>query len=97
VNVITKTRILLRILDAWAKIEKYLNEQEKLNMKLSVNVIAQALALALQALNQVSDLLPGKAKFWALVAITAIQGVVGILAHFSNTNGTPQAVAFVKQ
>jgi hypothetical protein len=65
-------------------------------MKFSVNAVVQALALALQGLNQVMDFLPAKAKFWAMIAITAIQGVVAILAHFSNPDGTPAAAPYIK-
>ena len=65
-------------------------------MKLSINAIVQVLALALQGLNQVTDLLPLKARFWAMIAITAIQGVVAVLAHFANPDGTPASLPYVK-
>jgi hypothetical protein len=47
----------------------------------------------LQGLNQVSDFVPAKAKFWVAVAISGIQGVIAVISHFSNTDGTPQSVA----
>jgi uncharacterized membrane protein HdeD (DUF308 family) len=67
------------------------------HMKLSVNVVVQFLGLIAQGLNQVLDLASPKAKFWIMVGLSVIQGIVGILAHFSNTDGTPQAVAYLKQ
>ncbi len=57
-------------------------------MKLSVNVIIQMLALAAQGINATQDLLPAKGKFWAMVALSAVQGVTAVLAHFSNPDGT---------
>jgi hypothetical protein len=92
-NIITKLRIISRILDTWSNVEKLLKENK---MKLSVNAVVQILMLALQGLNQISDLLPVKAKFWAMIAISAIQGVVAVLAHFANPDGTPAFMPYVK-
>jgi hypothetical protein len=33
--------------------------------------------------------LPGKGKFWAMVALAAVQGVTAVLAHFANPDDTP--------
>ncbi len=63
-------------------------------MKVSVNAVVQILGTALQGLNTVMDLLPARGKFWAYVAVSAIQGVVGILAHFSNPDGSPSTVPY---
>lgn len=57
-------------------------------MKISVNSVIQLLALIAQGINAVSDLLPPRGKFYAAVALAAVQGVVGVLAHFSNPDGT---------
>lgn len=65
-------------------------------MKLSVNSVLQLLMLVLQGLNQISDLVPPKGKFWIMVGISAIQGLVAILAHFANPDGTPAEVAYIK-
>lgn len=67
-----------------------------MNLTLSVNSVLQVLLLAAQGLNQAMDLLSPKMKFWAMVAMSAIQGTVGILAHFVNPDGTPAKVAYVK-
>lgn len=57
-------------------------------MKFSVNSVIQVLVLIAQGINAVSDLLPPRGKFYAAVALAAVQGVVGVLAHFSNPDGT---------
>jgi hypothetical protein len=58
-------------------------------MKCSVNVAIQVLAIVAQGINATQDLLPGKSKFWALVVLSAVQGVTAVLAHFANPDGTP--------
>jgi hypothetical protein len=65
-------------------------------MKFSVNATIQALALVAHALNATVDLLPPEAKFWAMVALSAVQGLTAVLAHFANPDGTPAAVPYVK-
>ena len=71
--------------------------KEVSKMKFSVNFIVQLLALAAQGLNQITDLLPPKGKFWAAVALSAIQGLTGVLAHFTNPDGTPAEAPYVKK
>lgn len=66
-------------------------------MRLSVNATIQALGTATQVINQVTDLLTPKGKFWALVTLSAIQGVSAILAHFSNPDGTPAILPYIKE
>jgi hypothetical protein len=65
-------------------------------MPLSVNYVIQILGVILQVINQTSDTLPPKGKFWATVIMAVIQGVIGVLAHFSNPDGTPSSVPYVK-
>lgn len=90
-NVVTKLRYMGFVLQWWGKFEK-----DIFPMKLSVNAILQALMLALQMLNQAQDMLPPKGKFWAMIAISALQGVVAVLSHFSNPDGTPASTPYVK-
>ena len=66
-------------------------------MKFSVNVFIQMLALAAQGLNATVELLPGRGKFWAMVGLSAVQGVTAVLAHFANPDGTPAQVAYLKK
>jgi hypothetical protein len=63
-------------------------------MKLSLNIIIQSLAMVMQILNQTLDLLSPKNKSYALVAISVLQVVTGVLAHFYNPNGTPASTAY---
>lgn len=55
------------------------------------------LALAAQGLNATMDLLPAKGKFWAMVGLSAVQGVTAVLAHFVNPDGTPAEAAHAKK
>lgn len=96
IGIITKLRIVSAITGTWGKIEKQLESERKLGMKLSVNSIVQTLMLALQGLNQISDILPLKGKFWVMIGISAIQGIIGVMAHFVNPDGTSAKVAYVK-
>ena len=94
-GIISKLKLARIVYNTWNKVS---NELERKNgMKLSVNSIIQTLMLAMQGLNQASDVLPPKAKFWAMLAISAMQGVVGIMAHFVNPDGTSAKVAYIKQ
>lgn len=60
-------------------------------MNLSVNVILQLLMVIAQAINATMDLLPPRGRFYAMVALSAIQGLIAVLAHFVNPDGTPAA------
>ena len=66
-------------------------------MKFSVNVAIQMLALVMQGLNSTADLLPGKGKFWAMVGMSAVQGLTAVLAHFVNPDGTPAKAPYIKK
>jgi hypothetical protein len=86
---------LFGVVKWYFRLSPYLNRlQQLLTMKLSTNVIAQFLALLIQAGNQFGGVIP--AKFQPIVALLVgiSQLVVGYMAHLSNTDGTPQAVAF---
>ena len=92
----SKLRVMSVVFSTWGKIEKLLkSEKEKNGMKLSVNAIVQALMLIMQGLNQASGLLPEKGKFYAMVAMSAIQGIVAVMAHFVNPDGTTAKVAYI--
>ncbi len=87
---------MIRELRIWWRLRPYISKiQEQSRMKLSVNAVVQILGTALQGLNTVVDLLPARGRFWAFVAVSAIQGVVGILAHFSNPDGTSAAAPYI--
>ncbi len=85
----TRIEPVIRQLRIYLRLRPLISQFEELTrMKLSVNVIIQMLALAAQGLNATQDLLPAKGKFWAMVALSAVQGVTAVLAHFSNPDGT---------
>jgi len=66
-------------------------------MKLSANVVIQMLALAAQGVNATQDFLPAKGKFWAMVALSALQGLAAVAAHFVNPDGTPAQAPYINQ
>ena len=65
-------------------------------MRFSVNVAIQMLALVAQGLNATQELLPERGKFWAMVVLSAVQGVAAVLAHFANPDGTPAEAPYIK-
>jgi hypothetical protein len=89
---------MIRELRIWLRLRPLINHfQELSKMRFSLNVLIQMLALAAQGLNASMDLLPAKGKFWAMVGLSAVQGVTAVLAHFANPDGTPAEAAYVKK
>ncbi len=89
---------MLRELRIWLRLRPIMNRfQELTKMTFSINVLIQMLALAAQGLNATVELLPGRGKFWAMVGLSAVQGVTAVLAHFANPDGTPAQVAYLKK
>lgn len=85
----TELRIYLRL-------RPYIKQLKEIcKMRLSLNLIVQILMTAMQAYNQISDLLPAKWKTPAALVMGIIQGLVALLAHYSNPDGTPATVAYV--
>ncbi|MHA2642881.1 MAG: hypothetical protein V2G41_09565 [bacterium JZ-2024 1] len=58
-------------------------------MKLSVNVFIQILSTLAQGINYIEPILPPKGRFWTAVALSVVQGISAVLAHFANPDGTP--------
>lgn len=65
-------------------------------MKLSANVIIQILGITLQILTYSTTVVPPKAQPILGGAIAIVQAITGVVAHFYNTDGTPQSVAYVE-
>lgn len=61
-----------------------------------LNMIVQALSVAMQIANYSVDLLP-EYRFPITVGISAIQGTLGVLAHFVNPDGTSARAPWVKK
>lgn len=64
-------------------------------MKFSINMILQILMTAGQAGNAILDFVPAKTKPAVAAGLGIIQGVVGLIAHFSNPDGTNAKVAYI--
>jgi hypothetical protein len=89
---------MIRELRLWWRLRPILKQlQELTKMKFSVNVVIQMLALVAQGLNQTLDLLPPRGRVWAMVALSGVQGVAAVLAHFANPDGTPAVEPYLKQ
>ena len=66
-------------------------------MKLSVNLFIQIFGVLLQGLTFASGIVPaGKWQAICASVIGVIQAVSGLLAHFSNPDGTSATVPYVK-
>ena len=89
---------MIRELRIYWRLRPLITQSRKLtHMRLSINVAIQMLALVAQGLNVSVDLLPAKGKFWAMVALSAVQGSAAVLAHFANPDGTPAEAAYLKK
>jgi hypothetical protein len=89
---------MIRELRIWWRLRPLVNQfQELTKLKFSLNVAIQMLALVAQAINATQELLPGRGKFWAMVVLSAVQGVTAVLAHFANPDGTPAAAPYIKK
>jgi len=66
-------------------------------MKLSWNLVFQAIAMAAQYGNQAMDVAPAKWKPGVALAIGILQTIVAWRAHYSNPDGTPSQVAYIPQ
>ncbi|HWR52109.1 MAG TPA: hypothetical protein VN428_13445 [Bryobacteraceae bacterium] len=89
---------MIRELKLYWRLRPILNQFKELSkMKFTVNVAVQMLALAAQGINQAQDLLPPRGRFWAMVALSAIQGTTAVIAHFANPDGTPAILAYRKE
>lgn len=64
-------------------------------MKLSINIIIQALGTVLQVLNLVSGMIPPKYQWLVAGLVGIIQAVTGMLAHWSNPDGTPATAPYI--
>ncbi|MCW5976691.1 MAG: hypothetical protein KIT09_01375 [Bryobacteraceae bacterium] len=89
---------MIRALRIWWRLRPLAARLQELSkMKFSVNVAIQMLALVAQGLNATMELLPGRGRFWAMVGLSAVQGVAAVLAHFANPDGTPAQAPYIKR
>lgn len=89
---------MIREIRLWLRLRPILTQlQELTKMKFSVNVVIQMLALVAQGINATQDVLPPRGRFWAMVALSAVQGVTAVLAHFVNPDGTPAETSYIRK
>jgi hypothetical protein len=67
-----------------------------MRIKMTVNVLIQVLALVCQLLNGLSDVVSPDKKPYIGLAIMAGQGIVAILAHRSNPDGTSVQLPYLR-
>ena len=98
-NVIRKLRVLRVVMATWGKIEKLLRQRkgDGMRIRLSTNLIVQILAFIVQGLNQLTSIVPDDTKPVVLAVVAILQGVVALLAHYSNPDATPVATAYLKK
>ena len=63
-------------------------------MKISSNVIFQIVGTALQVLNYASGMIPAKYQWLVAGVVGILQGISGIVSHYSNPDGTPAALPY---
>lgn len=64
-------------------------------MKKTTQVWMSIIGVILQAIAQLSPLLPDEAKHWLLVAHIILEAVLKVMAFSSNPDGTPAATAYL--
>lgn len=77
-GLVRNARILMRLSPYMDKIGAVLS------MSKSVHSVIQALMLAIQGLNAITDVIPAKEKIWVAIGASAIQGIIGVLNHFDS-------------
>lgn len=81
----------------YLKERPYIQKLKELSkMKLSTNAATQVIGTIGQAINTASGLVPTKYQFWVSAVLGLLQLVSGVLAHFSNPDGTPASVPYTK-
>ena len=86
---------MFRNLRIYLKLRPYLTELGKeVHMKFSWNLVIQILGTIGQGLNAVGGMLPPKSQVLVASALAIIQGVSGLIAHFSNPDGTKATTAY---
>ena len=63
-------------------------------MKLNTNVIGQALSMTLQLLNITQDIVSPDLKAWVTFGLAVVQAGLGVVAHYSNPDGSNVKVAY---
>ena len=67
---------------------------QETKMKFSVNMSIQVLMTIAAALLAIMDLMPPKQAALIVAGVGVIKSITGLLAHFSNPDGTPAEAAY---
>jgi hypothetical protein len=67
-----------------------------MKFKMSVNIMIQCLALVAQLLNGITEMVLPEKKPYLAIAIMAVQGIVAILAHTRNPDGSRAELPYTK-
>lgn len=67
-----------------------------MKIRLRTNIILQILMTILQVYNQAGETLPEEWKPVVMFIITIIQAIIALLSHYSNPDGTPVKIAYIK-
>lgn len=87
----------LKVARVYFKLYPYFKKiGEATKMKFSVNMFVQILTLVAQGANQVLSFVPDAKKPVVVAALGVVSAVTGLLAHFSNPNGTPASQPYTK-
>jgi hypothetical protein len=88
---------MIREIRMYFRLRTYISDLRKeCHMKLSLNVVVQILGTVVQALNAIGGMFPAKQQVLIASIVGVIQAVVGLLAHFSNPDGTPAAAPYIR-
>jgi hypothetical protein len=82
----------IKVLYLYNVLSPYIESYRKeFSLKLSANVILQALATTGQMLNQLLAIIPNDKKFWVAAGLALVQAAVGIVAHYAPSPATTVA------
>jgi hypothetical protein len=64
-------------------------------MNFTTHSLIQTFGTMFQFINVAAPFVPPSGQKWVALGLGAVQGVCGLVSHFSNPDGTPSNVAYV--
>ncbi len=87
---------MIRELRIYLKLRPYIKKlKEQSHMKFSWNLVLQVIATGVQAANALTPMLPEKQRGTLALVVGVLQSISALIAHYSNPDGTPAAVAYL--